>query len=803
MSPAPAVRPDNFITFGDLLKYLRRRAGLTQRELSIAVGYSESLLSRLEKNQRIPDQAALSARFVPALHLQHEPDWAGRLLALAVAARAGGVSRPDALDATAAPNNLPLHLTSFVGREHEISEVWRLLSAARLLTLTGSGGCGKSRLALQAATGLLGDFPGGVRLIQLAPLAHPALVPQTVAVTLGIREARERSFPAALAEHLHGQKVLLVLDNCEHLVVACAQLAEALLQACPHLRILATSREALGVPGEQAFRVPSLAAPDPAEALTAEALGQYEAVRLFVQRAAMALPGFRLTSDNAQAVAQVCRRLDGMPLAIELAAPRVKMLRVEEIADRLTDTFDLLAGGSRGALPRHQTLRATMDWSHHTLLSGPERALLRRLSVFAGGWGLKAAEEICGQALPPQAGGRGEGNLAVLDLLTLLVNKSLVIVEREQGQEARYRLLETLRQYGSQKLVEAGEEDVVRERHYDWFLALAERAEPELRGGRDQAAWSRRLDIEHDNLRAGLRWSLAAGQVEAGTRLAAALWAFWTDRGYFREGRGWLEAGLARREQLSKPVVARVLRGIGRLAARQGNFDIAEAYAAESVALCRELGDQTELAPALRNLGAVVQERGDLERSETYFAEALGLYQKAGHKYGISEQLCDLGWCAVMRGDHARGVLLLEEALALMQEIGDSYGIGYTLFALGTSRCLQGEAEEATRLLGEGLTLLHQLGNTWMIVSCLQALARVANLRGQPGRAARLLGASEHLDEMIGGEREGFWIRVIQEPARASARAQLGEAAVKAAWAAGHAMTLDEAIEFALGAPIE
>ena len=401
------------------------------------------------------------------------------------------------------PSNLPLQLSSFVGREKELAEVRRLLQDTRLLTLTGPGGCGKTRLAVVAANELLGRFEDGVWLVELAPLADPSLVPQAVASTLGVRERPGSSLAVALSDYLRTRKLLLILDNCEHLIDACAELAEAWLHSSPGLRVLATSREALGITGEVAWPVPSLSLPDLRRLPDLESLPRYESARLFVERTAAVRPDFTLTEQNASAVAQVCYRLDGIPLAIELAAARTKVLSVEEIAARLGDSFRLLAAGSRTAMPRQRTLHATMDWSHK-LLGQKERVLFRRLSVFAGGFTLEAAESICaGEELQ-----RDE----VLELLSQLVDKSLVVAQERDG-AARYRLLETVRQYGRERLEEAGEAALVREQHAGHYLAVAEEAEPELKGER-QLAWLERLEQEHDNLRVAMAWLLWRGESE-------------------------------------------------------------------------------------------------------------------------------------------------------------------------------------------------------------------------------------------------------------------------------------------------
>ena len=407
---------ESFTTFGDLLKYLRRRARMTQRELGIAVGYSESQITRLESGQREPDAIMVEHQFVEALDLKRDPEAANRLIALAKNAPVVDANTIAPV-APAIPNNLPVQLTRFIGREPEVAEVKNLLDAHRLVTLTGSGGIGKTRLTLEVAGGVLDQYKDGVWLVELAPLADPALLPRTVANVLGLQEQRDISIFDAITDYLHDKHLLLILDNCEHLIDASARLAEGVLKQSHAVRILASSREALGIAGELAWRVPSLP-PD-------------EAVQLFVERGVLANQAFALTPLTTPAVQTICARLDGIPLAIELAAARVRALPVEKIAERLNDRFRLLTGGSRTALPRQQTLRGAIDWSY-SLLSEPERTLLRRLAVFVGGWTLEAAEAVCSEGLDD-----------VLDALTRLVDKSLVTVD-ETG---RYRLLETIRQY--------------------------------------------------------------------------------------------------------------------------------------------------------------------------------------------------------------------------------------------------------------------------------------------------------------------------------------------------------------------
>ncbi|MFN4218073.1 MAG: ATP-binding protein [Candidatus Bipolaricaulia bacterium] len=727
----------------------------------------------------------------------------------------------------AVPNNLPIQLTSFIGREREIKEVKELLQQTRLLTLTGSGGCGKTRLALQVAADLLEDYPDGIWFIDLSVLTDPTLVPSTVAATLGIHEESGQPTLTTLAEALKSRTLLLVLDNCEHVVGACAQLAETLLKTCTAIRILATSREALGIAGEVAWRVPSLSLPQPHEVAQAGSLAHithYEAVRLFVERAEAASSDFRVTPHNSGAMVQICRRLDGIPLAIELAAARVKVLSVEQIAARLDDRFRLLTGGSRTALPRQQTLRAMMDWSYE-LLNDRERMLFRRLSAFAGGFTLEAAEAVCADEhiLPYE----------ILDLLTNLVSKSLVAFE-ERDEEARYRLLETVRQYARDKLLETGEAARIRDRHRDWFLAFAERAESALQGP-EQALWLKRLETEHDNLRAALEWS--SNDAEIGLRLAGALWLFWYLRGYVSEGREWLRQSLERTGHAPSPLRAKALYGTSMLARAQDDYAQATALLEESLMLYRLLKDKHGVASVLGNLGVIAFARGDYARATKLHEESLEHFRELGDTVGIASALSELGNVALYQNDIARAEELLEESLALSRAAQDDQGVALALRRLGAvllqkgerarAKALlqeslelyrglgavpglasvlnslgmvalsEGDAQRAGKLICESLIKYRDVGDKWHVALCLDRLARVAAAQGGWGRAAQLLGAEEALRETIGAplppsEHEG------REETLQRAHERLGEELFAAAWADGYAMKLDQAIAFAL-----
>ena len=706
--------------------------------------------------------------------------------------RLRAVEPAEATNALRAPqrpaHNLPLELSSFVGREKELAEVKRLLEDTRLLTLTGSGGCGKTRLALAVASEMVERFEDGVWMVDLAPLADPALVPQAVASTLGVREQPGRILTEILSDYLRSKKVLLILDNCEHLIEACAELSEVLLRACPELRVLATSREALGITGEIAWLVPSLSLPDLRHLPAFESLPQYESARLFLERTAAVKPTFALTEQNAGAVAQICYRLDGIPLAIELAAARTKVLSVEQIAERLDNSFRLLTTGGRMAVPRHRTLHATMDWSHE-LLPEEEHELFRRLSVFAGGFTLEAAESVCaGEDLQ-----RNE----VLELLSHLVDKSLIIVREESG-EARYHLLETVRQYGWEKLSESGEEGQVRERHAGHYLTLAEEAEPELKG-EGQVAWLERFEREHDNLRAGMRWLLERGEPEEATRLGWALWLFWWIHGHFAEGRRSMERALSAEGSVSMPAFARAraLYVEGTMACGQGDNRSAETQLEQSVALYRELGDRRGVAYALGSAAVVAITQERYERGIAYSEEATDLFLEVGDRWGAAPMLgCSaVGW--LNKGDHRRARSLAERGLALCRETGDKHGTSIALLTLAGVAQAERDYERARDLFEEGLSVSAELGNEADIVHCLEGLAATAGAEGRIVRAALLWGAAEALLEKIEATYNYVPDRSLHR-SQIAARSQIDGAAWEAAWAKGRKMSPEQAIVYAL-----
>ena len=612
-----------------------------------------------------------------------------------------------------APNNLPLVLSSFIGRQAEVAAVQRRVAENRLVTLTGPGGCGKTRLALEAATRLQVDFPDGVWWIELAPLADPTLVPQTVAFTLGLREDPNRPLEKVLADSLRPKKALLLLDNCEHLIDACAGLSDSLLRDCPRLHILASSREALGITGEVAYRVPSLATADPDHLPPPADLARVEAVRLFAERAAAVRPGFELAEGNAPAVAQIVRRLDGIPLAIELAAARVKSLSAAQVAQRLDDRFRLLTGGSRTALPRQQTLRAAIDWSYD-LLSEPEQRLFCRLAVFRGGWTLAAAEAVC--AGPDLSGFRNLTGLDILDLLAHLVDKSLVMVEEHDG-EARYSRLETIRQYSCEKLLESGESDHVRRRHLDYFLDFAERGDREMYGPHS-LEWTLRMERDHDNLRTALDYAFGAeGAGDQGIRLILALAGFngfWQMRSYWKEAIFWLEKALE--HPCVRPGTAHRARLLFDCTVFVGSrsWEEQRPLLEECLAIFDSLGepDCVDRAYVLMWLGFRLNYNSDRETGTRYMQEALRIFETTGDKWGQGFTLNLLsGMIFELDDDMETAWTLAEQGLAAARECGERALIATLLSEFGFFKVKRGYYHEGQVYLDETLVIQKAFGH--------------------------------------------------------------------------------------------
>lgn len=730
-----------------------------------------------------------------------------------------------------AHHNLPVDLTQFVGREAELAEVKRLLSSTRLLTLVGSGGVGKTRLAFKVAGDLVDRYRDGVWLVELATLVDAALVPKAVAIALGVPEQTDRPLIASLVDALRPARLLLVLDNCEHLVEACVELLEVLLRACPNLQVLATSRQSLHVPGEVTWRVPAMVVPAAAEGeLTREALIGYDATRLFVERAAAALPNLVITEPAASTITRICTRLDGIPLGIELAAARVSVLGLAQIDQRLNDRFRLLTKGYRAELPRQQTLRATVDWSFD-LLSEKEKTLFRRLSVFAGGWTLEAAEAV----------GSGDSIAAdeVLDLLGGLVDKSLVLVDH-QSVGVRYSLLETLREYAREKLRDANEEAATRSRHRAFYVDLVRQAEPMLHR-REQVAWFGRLDWEHDNLRAVLAWSQArVADHPAVVELTRRLWWFWYQRGHLAEGAKWLRTALDFANEPDSRVD--LLLGAGMLAYGQANLEEAEAIFAESLALARAITDGPRIGRSLAYLSMTLRDRGDLDRPVPMLAECLSLYRDASAvdvDFDVAFALYFQGRVAIRRGDIESAADLFDDGIRAFRQLGDRYGIALCLHELSNVALERGEIEDASSLLSEVLVVSRELGflrgicfalqgqatierlrgnldratalclellERWrlmgslaFIARSLEELAAIAEAQAQSERCARLLGAASVLRDRSKMPMNRLDRRDLDfDRLTSSVQARLGKSEFDAAWEMGRATSLDATIEYAL-----
>jgi non-specific serine/threonine protein kinase len=725
-------------------------------------------------------------------------------------------------------HNLPVQPGTFIGRDDAIATATALLATARLVTLIGPGGIGKTRLALQIAASILTSFSDGVWLVELAPLSNPDLIPHSVASALGLREIPGVALPGLITDYLRSRHLLLLLDNCEHLVEACARFADQLLRASPRLQVIATSREALGIAGEVVYAVPPLTTPE-VGGWSLDRLSQYEGIQLFVERASAAERHFVLTEENAPAVIQICRRLDGIPLAIELAASRIQLFTPEQIATRLDDRFRLLASGGRTAAPRQKSLRALMDWSHD-LLSDSERAVFRQLSVFAGGWSFEAAEAVYSDS-------------SVLDLLAALVNKSLVVVEHG-ADENRYRFLETMRQFAREKLEEAGESGDSRDRHLHFFLALVEAAEPKLQGS-EMMSWLDRLAREQDNLRAALERAIET-DVMAALAMTAGLWFFWSRRGSVSEGLAWVGSALDRAEAMTQALaqdehaylasVARALAAQAALEFDHGDSAASSIAAERSVALARPLNLSQTLAFALGmgakaklGLGHVEVARGWAQESYTlslargYWFElglalsalhlaadantlanlqlqqmqALPLLRKGGNPWMLALNMFDSAIVSELSGDLNQAVVDFEEASKVFDSIWDRqyYTASRSMQAHFLRR--HGRLDEATAIYRETIGQWQELGHVAAVAHQLECFAYMASDQGQARRACVLLATATSVREarslsMFSDERDEY------DRGISRLQAELGPTGFEAAWAEGEALTLEQAVKLAL-----
>ena len=726
-------------------------------------------------------------------------------------------------------HNLPAQLTSFIGREQEIAEARKLLASTRILTFIGPGGTGKTRLCLQVAAEQLPEFKDGVWLIELAQLADSKYVLSTIASTFHLREHQGLPLIDTVTDYLRGKQSLLVLDNCEHLIETCAQLSDHFLHACPKLKIITSSREALGINGETVYRVPSLSLP-PAQDGRSKSLMDYEATRLFGERAIKANPQFVLTKDNAPYVTQICERLDGIPLAIELAAARVKLFTPQQIAERLDDRFKLLTGGSRTALPRQQTLRALIDWSYLTL-NGTEQDVLRRLAVFSGGWTFEAAEAVAGE-------------LEVMDGLSGLVNKSLVHVEEKEG-ESRYRYLETIRQYAMEKLLESGDAVNARDRHLAHFMEYSRRAEEHFRTPQ-RLLWMNRLEVEHDNIRSALGWGLESDP-ESALQMVCLLSAFWMSQNYLTEGCNWCQAAITRVEESSldrdkiESTLARAYAVLAVLSVNRGEHHTGQIAAKQSVALARGLEDKSILVHALTFVGFASAFLGDVALAFDSLHEAEDICRKLGYRQELAEVLQALMYItmevhgsqaaeqlqsymeesldlsqgsvdpeaavrtegllarlAFFRGNFAEARKHADLMLDLHREMGDHRAVtGHQSDMAHAARQL-GNFEEALALYRETIQEWQEIGHRGAVAHQLECFAFIAKAQEQGARAVKLMSAAEALREVSSSSMTPQE-RLEYERELAELRAGMDEKTFTSLWAEGQSMNMEQAIDFALG----
>jgi predicted ATPase/transcriptional regulator with XRE-family HTH domain len=793
---------------GDLLRQYRQRLGLSQEELAerVAPVLSVATIGNIERGRTRPYRHTLLS-LCAALVLTPE-EQAAAIEAWRRRAPAGVVSPhptpeppstddfgPPPADPAANPQGvgvLPLVLTPLVGREYEEAAVAVLLqrSDVRLVTLTGPGGVGKTRLAQQVAATLAGAFAQGTVTISLAALREPTLFLATLAQALGRHESGEQPLREQLTTHLRDQEMLLLLDNFEQLAAA-APLVTDLLGRCPGLKALVTSRVRLRVRGEHEFVVPPLALPDPGGPLDPPTLLLVPAVALFVQRARAYRPAFTVDVANGEAVANICRRLDGLPLALELASARLKLFSPQALLARLGDRLALLTGGLQDMPSRHQTLRATLSWSYD-LLAEAEQAIFRRLGVFAGGCTLEAAEAVC--ANPD--GAASIGAVSILDSLTSLVDQHLLQAEEGPGGEPRFRMLETIREYALERMEEYGEAEAQRWEHAAYYRQLAEEAEAGLRGP-EQIAWFRRLDRELDNIRSALAWALERGHVETALGTATPLALFWFRHGHLSEGRMWLRQGLTSSAQVAPKMRADALAEEGWLAWAQGDWQEAMMLAEEGLAIARGLGEKWRMADALNTLGAVATAQEQYEQAAGFYQESLTLHQELGDQRGVAVALSNRGQVALYQGDLEQAAALLGTCLSAFEDQGDRWYSALTRSDLGSLALAQGDDLRAAAHYAESLTAFRELGDMWGSAWVLEELAEVAHAQSEAERAIRLYGAAASLREVTGSPLSPA-DRAKRERVLAAIRAETDAGTFAKAWEQGRVMPLEEAIAYAL-----
>lgn len=794
-------------SFGYWIRRQRKALDLTQVELATHAGVSVAMIRRLEADERRPSKE-VAARLAQVLAIPAEDQATFLKVAraelaadhLPLATTHAVPVNSSATRTLSRRQHLPAQATSLIGRDHEVATVAGLLREehVRLLTLTGPGGTGKTRLALAVVTELQHDFADGVWLVDLAPIRDPALVVPTIAATLELRQAGGQRLAMALPTYLQPKRILLLLDNFEQVVAAAPLLAD-LLKDAPHVRLLVTSRAVLHLSGEYEYPVPPLALPDVHALAPLDQIGAYPAVRLFEERARAIKHDFRLTAANAGPVLEVCRALDGLPLAIELAAARVKLLPPHALLPRLTNRLQILSATRLDHHPRHHTLRATIDWSYN-LLEAAEQRLFARLAVFAGGWTLDAAEAICGgneaeAGQGPQVDGTGT---TVLDGIQSLLDKSMVRLIAGDGDQPRFVMLETLREYAVEQLVQSDDVDALRSRHARFFLALAEAAEREQHGAGGRH-WMKLLLAEQNNLRAVLDFALStAGEAEVGLRLATALWEFWMIYEDYGAARRRLEQALQCAADVPRALRARVLAHAADFAWRQGDLVRAAELGEESLRQFQEVGDEQGIAHALMILGHVADGQGDVALATARFEESLARFQAQGDTYFSAWALFDLGTLAYAAGNLPQALPPYEQSLALFRQLGHPFSISLLVKILAEVVQFQGEHARATALYAEGLRLGVEIRDMERAAWNIKGLAELADVDGRQESAARLGGASESVfaaryDQYPNVTTPDKYYRDLS-----ALHARLEAAGFAAAWAEGRAMTPDQAVTYAL-----
>jgi predicted ATPase/transcriptional regulator with XRE-family HTH domain len=787
---------DERASFGLWLRQRRQDLKLTQEDLAERMACSSSMVRKIEAGERVASQQmagllAESFAVVPGERAAFVQFAQGRLNSNVIERALWQTLHTHTHTVQVNPTNLTAPLTALIGREQELERLHNFLRlhTERLFTLTGPPGIGKTRLSLEVGIGLLDHFDDGVFFVSLAPISDPDLVSAAIAQTLGVKEVGSRPLAEQLTLFLRDKRQLLVLDNFEHVVEA-APFVASLLSSCPHLKVLVTSRETLHVHGEQQFPVPPLAVPDPVETRDVQTLAKYPSIALYVQRAQAVKPDFALNEDNAEAVAAICALLDGLPLAIELAAARINLLSPQEMLGRLDSRLKLLSGSARDVPPRQQTLRGAIDWSYNLLDKG-EQTLFTRLGAFSGGCTFSAAEAVCNAT--------GDLPMEMLDGLASLINKSLLRREQVSG-ESRVSMLEMIREYASERLGESGDAQTIRRLHTEYYLALAEASELELRGP-EQIQWLEQLKTEQGNLRAAMEWSRETEDAaELGLRLAGALSGFWIMSGQPSEGRTRTTRVLSHPQASKRTATrAKALYTLGRLAERQGDHAASHGPLEASLDIAREAGDKQVVALVLSALATGMMEEGhsDYGRIKALFEESLAIHRESENKQGVAQCFHNLGHLASLHGDYEYARQLNEQGLVVRQEMGDTWGIAYSYQCLAHIAYDVGDYDRARWLNEQSLVLRRHFGEEACIAYCLMQLGEVHCAQEQPALAARLFGAADHFFEVVGvlmdkADKNRY------EHSVAEACRQLGHEEFETLRAQGRAMTLDESVAQAL-----